>query len=952
MTRSKLSRSIKAVLIGGIAFSGHHAVANTSEQAADKQIERIVTTGSRISRADVEGPSPIVVLSAQDIDAKGFSNVYEALQSLSSATGSTQGQGITNSFTPNAETVNLRGMGANRTLVLLNGRRVANYPRAFNGQNNVFNLSTISAAAISRIEVLTGGSSAVYGSDAIAGVINIITKTDVDDITVRLRHATTDQGGGDSNKFSIAGGFGKGGLNVSYAVEYSKQDMLLGSERDWLNDFNDGPATSEEPEYQTVNSRSIMAGTIDGGFKYIHPQEFGNNVCDQWDEYDFSERPSRGFYCGRDTTGDRSYINDREQLSLYTNLTYQINNEHEIFAEALYWDSEAANRGGFGVNWGTNALPDGVALGGQWVWDATNKRYLYLGRTFTEQEVGDVKSHFEDEMLYTAAGFRGTVFSDWGYEVSIAHSASDSFEYENLVASDKAMAYFLGSPLEGTTSEFNPNYDRFWKPLDKAGRDAIIEVNDSSADASVTTVNASLTGDLFELDAGPIAFAMAVEWSTEDYEINVDPRTLDRTKGWGNGLTGTEGKGDRDRYGMAVEFRVPVSEQLQASIAGRYDYYDDETAVDGAFTYQLGLEYRPLEALLVRANYGTTFRAPDIHQVFAGPSGFYSSITDYWLESKCAQIVGQQPTGLSAAEQEAVAYQCDMSSAGKLRESQSYRGERTGNKNLKEETGYSATIGFVWSITDTMDLTTDLYRIRIEDQVESWDTDHFFTTEAKCRNGQEQNQALCDDVLSRIDRFAVGTPDVALTVDTARSTYINQSLNEQTGVDVNYKAAFDLGAYGEFNLDLKYTHVLEVVDQKFPGDKVDKEYRDSWLNNDFRSRWDNRFGWNNDDWSVQLQQTRYGSSWNDEDPDATRNPSDERRAFAKRMKPWLIYNLGVTYSINDNHFVKLGVNNLRDSKARNDESYIGGRPWFNRYRYPVTTAVMGRTFSLEWTGRF
>ncbi|OHU88018.1 MULTISPECIES: TonB-dependent receptor plug domain-containing protein [Pseudoalteromonas] len=955
MLNSTLCNAIRLALMGGLALSGQTAMAAENEggQAKnEKEIERIVTTGSRIGRAEIEGPSPVVVMTAEDIEAKGFSNVFEAIQSLSSATGDTQGQGYTNSFTPNAETANLRGMGANRTLVLLNGRRVANYPRAFNGENNVFNLSTISAAAISRIEILTGGSSAVYGSDAIAGVVNIITKTNVEDTTVRLRHSTTDQGGGDSNKFSITGGFSEGDLSLTYALEYSQQDMLRGYERDWLDDFNDGPATEEEPEYQRVNSRSIMAATYDGGFTYLHPDEFGNNLCDQWSGYELSERPSRGFYCGRDSTGDGSYINDREHLSLYTNLTWQLNAEHEFFAEALYWDSEAENRGGYGISWGTDRLPEGIAIADQWVWDATNDRYLFMQRTFSEEEVGDVNGHFEDEMLYAATGFRGTILEDWSYEVSLSHSASDNFEYENLIASDKAMDYFLGQPVAGTTNEFNPDFDLFWRPLDAQGRNAIVEVNDSKADASVTTINASLTGTAFELPSGEVDFAVALEWSSEDYQIKLDPRTLDKSRGWGNGLTGTEGEGERDRYGMALEFRVPITEQLQANIAGRYDYYDDETEVDGAFTYQLGLEYRPLDELLIRANYGTTFRAPDIHQVFAGPSGFYQGFTDYWLESKCVQIVTGQDTGLSQAENDAIAYQCDMDSAGKLKEGQRYQGTRTGNKGLKEETGYSATLGFVWSITDEVDFIADVYRIRIEDKVESWDTDHFFRTEAACRNGQSDNQALCDDVLNRIKRFDADAPNVGLTVNTAHTTYINQSLSEQTGFDMNLKAGFDLGDYGQLDIDLKYTHVLEVVNQEFPGDEIDKEYRDSWLNNDFRSRWDNKFGWRKDDWIVQLQQTRLGSSWNYEDPDPDRNPADDRRALAARMAPWLVYNLGITYVVNDNHNVKFGVNNLRDSKARSDESYIGGDPWFNRARYPVTTAIMGRSFSLEWIARF
>ena len=930
--------------------------ATVIENSNVDEIEKIEVTGSRIKRTEIEGPSPIVVLTAEDISDKGFSNMYEAIQNLTAGTGTNQGQGYTNSFTPNAETVNLRGLGANRTLVLLNGQRVANYPRAYNSENNVFNLSTIPTSAVARIEILTGGNSAIYGSDAVAGVMNIITKKNIEETTVTVHHNTSEAGGGDNSKLTITGGISGENYSWSYAVDYSDQDMLLGSERHWLDDFRDGPATETQPEYYRVNSRTIMAGGWDGGFVYLHPDEFGDNICDQYPDLELSERPSRGFYCGRDTTGDSSYINARENISVYSNFQWEFAEQHQLTADVLYWTSEAAQQGGYGTYWRTDTMSSGYHDGGGFVWDAENERYLYLQRMFGKDETGDNKSYFEDDMLYVSLGLNGTIFDDYDYQITLSHSATDNKEYEWLIASDKAREYFLGTPVDAEPGEpgmeYIPNYDRFWNPLDEAGRAAIVEKNDSTADASVTTLNGFVSGSLYELPAGELGFSVAMEYSSEEYEINVDPRTLDPDTGWGNGLTGTEGGGERDRYGIALEFEVPITEQVIANIAGRYDYYNDDTEVDGAFTYQLGIQYRPTEDLLLRTSYATSFRAPDIHQINSGPSGSYLGITDYYLETKCLQLSQGQDTGFNAVDLAALQVQCNPNLPGELKEGQSVKVTQTGNTKLHEETGYSASVGFSWDVTENLNWTFDLYKVKIKDQVESWNSDNFFRKERDCREGINTQGVDCEFILSRVTRFDGSMPNSGLTVEDWYSTYVNQALNEQTGFDMQLDYLYDAGNWGEFTAEIKYTHVLETVNQEFEGEEIDDDYRDDYLNSALRSKIDSTFAWKKDDLRITLTQMRYGSTWNWEDPDPARNPNEERRALAGRLAPWLIYNLGVNYDITDAHSVRLGVNNLRNTRPRNDESFDGTDPWFYRSIYPTMIGVMGRTYSFDYIGKF
>ena len=155
----------------------------SSSESADEevvQLEKVVVTGSRLKRTEVSGALPLIVITKEDMDASGFRNITEALQALPQANAYNQNEQMTNSFTPNANSLNLRNIGPSKTLYLINGRRTADYPLPYNNAGNIVNTSTIPSGLIDRIEVLSQGSSAIYGSDAIGGVVNIITKDGMD----------------------------------------------------------------------------------------------------------------------------------------------------------------------------------------------------------------------------------------------------------------------------------------------------------------------------------------------------------------------------------------------------------------------------------------------------------------------------------------------------------------------------------------------------------------------------------------------------------------------------------------------------------------------------------------------------------------------------------------------------------------------------------------------------
>ncbi|MET0808950.1 MAG: TonB-dependent receptor, partial [Pseudoxanthomonas sp.] len=186
-----------------------------------KELETIQVTGSRIPRAQIEGPAPVTVITAEQIQSAGLTSVPDVLRSLSQNSGSVQGQQNTTSAqsTPGAQAVDLRGLGPNHTLVLVNGRRIADFPLPLNGRSNFTDIGNIPLGMIDRIEVLTGSASAVYGSDAMAGVINFILKKSTDGTIIDYRYGDTSRGGGESHNLTLTAGFERDNFSGIVGVE-------------------------------------------------------------------------------------------------------------------------------------------------------------------------------------------------------------------------------------------------------------------------------------------------------------------------------------------------------------------------------------------------------------------------------------------------------------------------------------------------------------------------------------------------------------------------------------------------------------------------------------------------------------------------------------------------------------------------------------------------------------
>lgn len=252
MYKNTTALSVAISLALGTAAVVAPATALAEEQQVEK-LQKMKVTGSRISTTDMEGPSPVTVINSKDIESKGFNSAQDVLNSLTQNTGGVMAQTNSFSFTPAAQSVNLRGLGASRTLILIDGRRLPQYPLAQDGTSNFQDIGQIPVAAIERVEVMTDSGSAIYGSDAIGGVVNFILKKDFDGVSVKVRAGDATDGGYQNGRLDVVAGKDFDDKRILFVGQFAGNEMLKQSDRDdWAGD--DGSSRSQLSGYSSYGA--------------------------------------------------------------------------------------------------------------------------------------------------------------------------------------------------------------------------------------------------------------------------------------------------------------------------------------------------------------------------------------------------------------------------------------------------------------------------------------------------------------------------------------------------------------------------------------------------------------------------------------------------------------------------------------------------------------------------
>ncbi len=941
---------VAALLIPGAAFA-QDATTSSTPEGETTTLGKVQVVGSRIKRSEIEGPSPVTVITAEQIKQEGFNTVAEAIDSLSQNTGSVQNDfNAAGGFTPNASPVNLRGLGPGRTLLLINGRRANDYPFPYNGRSNFQNLNNVPAAAVERIEILSGGASAVYGSDAVAGVVNIVLKTNYEGNILKVKGQTSTDGGRDIADIQWVGGKTGDNWSVTYAFESYNAEALWGYQRDFMDSAADNPAPpgtyplaagngrgGYQPPIGIQIRRLSSTGATQG---YVLPAGRDCSASSLY-RYHFYTSSATGANlgpgCGYDRfPAEQTVSNGSNDLSGYVYATFNFTDNLEGWASAMAFHSRSRLGGGV-EQWQGGPQPSAN------FYDPNLGMRIFPIRAITPETYGGSEGtyqKFEEDSLDLAFGMRGSFSDRFDWEFTLGGAQYEIVRDRPRLTVAGATDYFMGSRL-GTTGQgaytglvgvpnnlpvYRLNLDRFYGPISPADYAAMSTMVHYEAVSRNASANFVLSGDLFELPAGPLSFASVFEASRQSYDLESDRRILPSVREIYN-LTGTGGSGERNRYAAGVEFKVPIFSMLTGSLAGRYDKYDDVTEVDDARTWGAGLEFRPFDNLLIRGNYATSFKAPDMHYVFSEPSGSFGAITDYYRCSLNGIGTSSAVCGAAGANYNYSAFTTSQ-----------------GQPTLEEETGNSWTAGFVWDVTDQLSLAADYYVVELENVVAVQSGATILEAELGCNTGRypngstfpyELSSAYCQATLARITR----NPETNQITE-IRSGPINQSFLGTKGIDATVRYRLDTDRFGDFSTTLQWTHVLEQT-EKLSADQPLLSYRDRNSNLDNRSRVRLTVNWSKDDWMATVFMNRLGSTpiWDPAVPVAYPE-------FETRIGPFITWNASVAKDITEKLNLRLSVVNVFDNHHPIDNT---------NYTYPYYWRgfdAIGRQVGLEATYKF
>ncbi|WP_211442892.1 TonB-dependent receptor domain-containing protein [Collimonas humicola] len=887
-------RSALSLLIAyGVPYAYQSAQAQTTQpgpaadDAAGSDGKQVLVTGSRIPRASKEGPTSVTVITGEDIEKQGYRNVFDALSAQTQNTGMTQGADFGNTFTPAANTISLRGLGPNHTLILVNGRRVADYPVAYEGAVNFVNLANIPSALVDRIEILNGGASAVYGSDAIAGVVNVILKKRAEGFDLNVKAGGAQHGGGSSQRIQFTGGGSSGNLSGVFGVELSRTQPIWSRQRDFMSS-----ASSDG----TAPTRILSRQNVDSG-KYVDP---GANNCAQIGNLFYDSvvpvQSKKGPYCGSGKAQPAFWttMTQNESENLFGSLTYQLTPKTEVFSD-LMLGFNATQNNTRGPNWTSEGGGNG------YFYNQNSGANESWSRRISPEEIGGATRYnrkWNDVAGNWTVGVRGDIpaTSSWNYEAAYNISAYTSRQTAPVLLS-KVDSFFLG-PRLGYDSDgvaiYAPDPKRLSQPLTPDEFNSIAGESISRNKSWTQTLSLSANGELFNLPAGPVRLAAVTEFGSQGFSNTPDPQINQGV--FYNQSNAAGASGSRKRYALGTELNIPLLKQLVATVAGRYDEYDFAGRSDGKFTYNTGLEFRPAKTLLFRGNYATSFRAPDMNYIYSSTTrGYYSSTTDYY---RCA-LAGQPLAG------------CDYNNY-----SPGANYIQTGSKDLKPENGKSWSYGVVWSPSSDFDVSADFWRIQIDNLVTNLDSDIILRNEANCRAGQlDITSPTCVDALARVVR----NPPTAIYQPNAIQNIlvnpINAAQERTSGLDFSGKWRIKGGGAGDFLLKANYTKVLSHHYRQFASDP-DQDLLNSLTNPDWGSKVNASVAWLRGPWTSTVQVTRYGSL-----------PSADQ---TRRISPFALVNLSASYQISRQASIALIVNNVFNSVKQDN---TGGWPYYPTGNY-------------------
>jgi outer membrane receptor for ferrienterochelin and colicin len=630
---------------------------SVAQDTTGAELETVYVTGSRIARSsDFENPSPVVTFDKSDLDKSGYANLQQLLEEqpfVGNGTFSTRGNNQ-DSTANGAASVSLRGLGADATLVLVNGRRVALSSFAESITTNFVDINTIPVAAIERLEVLKDGASAVYGADAVAGVVNVILRKDFDGFEVSGGAGAAD-GYDEYNASAIWGTSGEDS-NITMIIDYFRNSTLKNAERGSLGTANQTANGGEDFR----SSRGFPGSFIVNGTPTIDPACPADRVAGASCLYDYgpwnllqpeSERT------GLMLLGRKGFGN----VEFFTEFAAQHNTSIAQGAPTPLDDQAGLT---VPITHPNNPFPTAAGVIGI--------------RRLRTVDAGPRQWDIETDNLRLVLGLRGKLMERWDWEVSAQRARSES-EQTGDRSGGWVRTDFLQNEINA--GRYNP-FGGTFNP--QSVIDAITTSLVRQGTSELTAYDAQISGELFDLPAGKVAMATGIEYRDESIKDIPDDQFQ---RGLIFGTEAVSAQAERDNWSAFVEFSIPVLESLELNLAARYDDYSD---FGNTTNPKISARWEPLEGLAFRASWGTGFRAPSLAQIGLGPSQESQFFTDTY---GCAD---------------------NPAYCGNL----DYNIVFAGNPDLQPEESENFNVGVAWKPNDAWRFSVDYWDIKQEDKID------------------------------------------------------------------------------------------------------------------------------------------------------------------------------------------------------------------------------------------
>jgi len=876
-----------------------------------KSIAEVVVTGSLIPQTKVETATPVTVISNVDIQQRGFADIAEALQRASFSTGSIQ-NGQFGGFTQGAKTISLFGLDPSFTKFLLDGRPVAEYPALYNGSENFVSINNIPTVFVDHIDILPGAQSSIYGSDAIAGVVNIVLKKNLDSPIADVRYGWTSDGGGTERRIALADGFTAGAFNLMGGIQYEKVDPIWGYQRSMTRQYFPNGTTP-----QTAARTYLFLDDSTGAQYFFEDPANCANVASQFNNsVGLRTRKPYGQYCGTVKSGFSTLQNGDESTQGYLRASYDFADNLQVFVDTLV-GHDVARLGG-GAHFYDFYFEDPALAGND----------VILGQhTFSPEEAGGLENTLNKDTnnsLRSTVGVKGDIGSShWQYLADLTYTENKLTESINVLLADPLANYFnnllgpeLGFDDVNGVGIYSPNYAGFYQPVSTATWDSFDANMHSYSRTEESLARAQVTNSaLFRLPGGDAGLALEVEGGRQGWDYAPDPRIFD---GSVYGLTATAGSGHRSRYAGTTELRLPIVSMLTANLSGRYDDYRVAGNSVNKFTYNLGLEFRPIEQFMLRGRFGTAFKAPTLADEFQGKSGSYTTTIDVY---NCAKL---GYTGADLANCPATYYQASVFSY------------TSGNTKLNPITAQVWDIGAIITPVDNLQISADYIHWQIHNEIQAQNETLLLENESACRLGQlDINSPTCVAALQQVNRNPDGTINYVL--DPKQN--VSQENLGSVVLDLNYLVS--AGRVGEFRFGGAYTDMITHNQQQFAGDPFINLLTNPYYSTEFKTKENLSVTWTLQSVSSTLYVERYGRTPNYV---ATLQPTGYATKRAGTLPSWTLCNFSASYQPISSLTVTLALNNVFNKMPPMDTSYPGsnGQP-YDEFDYNV----YGRQFYLS-----